>query len=95
MVLEVVTILFLAVVILAKYLTSKLTFRLTMRHAEADNASRRHQARYRKVSRDREVAENEEKSLLKQQTDIQERLQQLGEELSEQQQRNQELDGTN
>ena len=92
MFLEILTLLALALAVLAKYTTARHMSALNRERLELENACQYHERLYKRIFRERENGEVEEKGLDQQADTLEANLKALEKELEEQNERNQELE---
>ena len=91
MILEIMTLVLLAAVLLTRYGTLAHIIRLNQRQAELANKYNQHTTQYKALIREREVAEIEEKQVYQNIQMLEYQMEELQEKLSDQEERNQEL----
>ena len=91
MVLELITLVILAIVLLVKYGTSAHIVKLNQRQLVLDNECQQHQTRYTALVKERKAAEGEERNIRMNITKLEARLEEVRSELAEQEERNRDL----
>jgi len=91
MVLEVVTLVVLALVLIVKYGTSAHLVKLNQRQLELDNECQQHQSRYKALVTERKASEGEERNIQTNIAKLEAQLEDVRNELAEQEERNREL----
>ncbi len=91
MILEIMTLVLLAAVLLTKYGTTAHIIRLNQRQAELENECNQYTTQYKALMRERETAEVEEKQVFQNVQMLEYEMEELKIKLSDQEERNQEL----
>lgn len=91
MVLEVITLIILAMVLVVKYGTSAHLVKLNQRQLELDNVCQQHQSRYKALVTERKASEGEERNIQANIAKLESQLEDARSELAEQEERNREL----
>ena len=91
MFLQIFTLLLLAGVIAVKYATTAHTVKLQQKLAEATNLAQRNQDRYKRLQQERQAVEAEEAQTQNQKRSLDDHLETMTEELTEQEAKNKEL----
>ena len=91
MVLEVITLIVLAMVLVVKYGTSAHLVKLNQQQLELDNVCQQHQSRYKVLVTERKASEGEEGNIQANIAKLEAQLEDVKSELAEQEERNREL----